>query len=234
MTTRTKRAIRCFSATAIILLAAGNVTFAFSPSLSAAQVKSAVDAGDHMVAKTHGYIVKDYLVKQFDGGITLTEAQANAEVDAVMVETPIERIRYNSYLDKYQGAALSLDKAKKQAAQYANQIQFKVFAHSPDASLKSQSFLDHFGTATLSVKGGPTLKATKVNNSGASRDFYDISRKGQPQKASFLWLGYVEYTFDLAPLKGKGIDISKLVGTLSFKNSQGKQFSMPVDMSKYK
>ncbi len=213
-------------------LAVSGVTLAFSPTLSSSQIQAAVKAGHTMVSPKHGYSWKDHLVKQFDNGIDLTSAQATAEVDAVVVATPYERVRYNSYLDTYQGSPLSQKAASKLASTYANTVQFIVFAHSPTGAVKHQGFLGKFGTAELDVNGGPKLKPSKTSHSSTSRDFYDIGT-GNDTSAKYLWLGYVTYTFDLKPLESQGTHISSLKGTLTFTNSQGKTFSVPVDLSKY-
>ena len=213
-------------------LASTGIALAFSPTLDSSQIQNAVKAGHTMVSPKNGYSWKDHLIKQFDNGIDLTPAQAKAEVDAVVVATPYERVRYNSYLDTYQGTPLSQKDAQKLASAHADTVQFIVFAHSATGTVKNQTFLSKFGTATFEVTGGGKLKPSKTGHSTTTRDFYDIGT-GTTKSATYLWLGYVSYTFDLKPLKSQGIDISKLKGTLTFTNSQGKTFSVAVDLGKY-
>lgn len=221
--------------TTCALLALAGTALAFSPTLSSAQVTSAVKQGQSLVSPKHGYPWKRYLVKQFDGGIDLTTSQMNAEIDAVVVGTPYERVRYQSYIDKYQGSPLTTKDANTLASQYANTVQFIVFAHSPAVGAKYQDFLTKFGQATLAIQGGGTLKATKQGTYGPARDFYDVtSGKGSVPEPKFLWLGYVSYRFNLQSLAKQGTNVSKLKGTLTFTDSQGQKTSLTVNLGNYK
>lgn len=221
--------------TACALLGLAGTALAFSPTLSSSQVTSALGKGASLVSPKHGYPWKHFLVKQFDGGIDLTQAQMNGEIDAVVVGTPYERIRYQSYLDKYQGSPLTKKGATKLASQYANTVQFIVFAHAPGVGLKYRDFLKKFGQATLDIQGAGTLKATKQGTYGPSEDFYDVkSGKGKTAEPKFLWLGYVSYDFNLQPLAKKGTNLSSLKGTLTFTNSQGTKTSVQVDLGNFK
>ena len=49
----------------------------------------------------------------------------------------------------------------------------------------------------------------------------------------FRWLGTNIVGFSLADLKGTGVDLSKLSGTLSFTDGQGRNYSYKVDLAKY-
>ncbi|MEJ2665502.1 MAG: hypothetical protein P8Z81_00115 [Deinococcales bacterium] len=220
--------------TASALLALAGTALAFSPTLSSAQVTSAVKQGQSLVSPKHGYPWKHYLLKQFDGGIDLTKSQMNAEIDAIAVGTPYERVRYQSYIDTYQGSPLTTKDANALASRYASTVQFIVFAHSPAVGAKYQDFLTKFGHATLDIQGGGTLEAAKQGTFGPARDFYDVtSGKGSVPEPKFLWLGYVSYRFNLRPLAKQGTNVSNLKGTLTFTDSQGQKTSLTVDLGNY-
>ena len=200
---------------------------AFTPELSQEDVQAAVDSGNAMISPEHGYTVKDYVL--FDVPDPLVITPDEGEVEAVVVGTPFERLQYASYLSHYQGPALTPEEAQQKADDLNNTVHFIAFAHAPSGEEKYRDFLSAFGPATLTT-ADTTLSATDVTTFGPAKDAYTI----QGKQTEFLWLGYVDYTFDLAPLAAQGVDISALQGTLAFSDSSGRKYSFEVDLSKYR
>ena len=80
--------------------------FAFDASLSHAQVSQAVQAGQHEAQSTkHGFTVKQYVLFGVKDPLSITPGEG--EVDAVIVGTPREMLRYRSYLASFQNEPLS-------------------------------------------------------------------------------------------------------------------------------
>ena len=202
-------------------------TVAFTPVLTQQDVQAAVSSGEKMLSPKHGYIVKDYVL--FDVPDPLVITPDEGEVEAVVVGTPFERVQYASYLSHYRGPGLTTAKARQKAKMLDNAVHFVAFAHAPSGDEKDRNFLSEFSPATLTT-GGNTLSAANVATFGPAKDFYTV----QGKQTEFLWLGYVDYTFDLAPLAARGMDISTLQGTLKFSDSRGRAYSFKVDMSNYR
>ena len=221
-----KRAVVKQVAILSFVLLLGLIT-AFTPELSQKDIRAAVDSGNKMISPKHGYIVKDYVL--FDVPDPLVITPDEGEVEAVIVGTPFERLQYSSYLTRYQGSDLTQAKAQQQARMLSNTVHFVAFAHAPSGEEKDRNFLAKFSKATLTT-GGDTLSAASVDTFGPAKDFYTV----QGKQTEFLWLGYVDYTFNLAPLAAQGVNLSQLQGTLKFSDSSGKAYSFKVDLSNYR
>ena len=219
------RIIKGVAASSFALLL--GVAVAFTPVLTQQDVQAAVGSGEKMLSPKHGYIVKDYVL--FDVPDPLVITPDEGEVEAVVVGTPFERLQYASYLSHYQGPSLTTAKARQKARTLNNTVHFVAFAHAPSGDEKDRDFLSKFAPATLTT-GGDTLSAANVDTFGPAKDFYTV----QGKRTEFLWLGYVDYTFDLAPLATQGVDISTLEGTLKFTDSSGRAYSFEVDLSRYR
>ena len=208
----------------VLLLGA---TVAFTPVLSQKDVQAAVSSGKAMLSPKHGYVVKDYVL--FDVSDPLVITPDEGEVEAVVVGTPFERLQYASYLSHYQGPGLTTAKAQQKAKALKNTVHFVAFAHAPSGEEKDRNFLSQFSPATLTT-GGNTLSAAHADTFGPAKDFYTV----QGKQTEFLWLGYVDYTFDLASLAAQGVAVANLQGTLEFTDSSGRAYSFEVDLRNYR
>ncbi|MER3483404.1 MAG: hypothetical protein C4332_09930 [Meiothermus sp.] len=208
-------------------LAFGGLGLCFSPVLSSSEVQQALEGGQAMVKPNQGYSWKGYVLKEYSNGLDLE--LTSPEVDAVVVGTPFERVRYQSYLAAYAKTPLSEAQAQNYARQYRNRLEFIVFAHSPSADPKEGDFLKRFGPARLVVQGYGPLRPTQTERFGPAQDFYNIRGKGN----EFRFLGYVSYIFDLNALARKGMDLKALKGTLTFSDSTGKSYRLRVSLTGY-
>ncbi|MCL6525954.1 MAG: hypothetical protein K6T57_03640 [Thermaceae bacterium] len=200
---------------------------AFSPLLTPAQIQAALEQGQQMVQPNQGYLWKGYVLKEYSNGLDLVPT--SPEVDAVVVGTPYERLRFKSYRSTYEGTPLTLAQAEGYARQYGNQLEFMVFAHSMSPEPKDQGFLERFSSATLRIPGHGTLHPSQTDRFGPAQDFYNIQGRGH----EFRWLGYVSYTFDLSALARRGLELANLKATLTFKDASGKLYTLPVNLANY-
>lgn len=230
----------------ILLLWCLSLALAVQPNLTPQELQRAIRDGTAMNTPSNGYILKDYLLKEYNSGISLTPGAG--EVDAVVVATPYERVRYYSYLEALQQRPMTPAKARSVLAQYRGKVTFVVFAHSPytvdaeveqfqraygNSSIKDEegktrqrSFLDNYKTATLQV-GSKTYTA-RPSIDGPYTDIFSI----QGSRPESRYLGLISYSFDLSRLAVGGKIGGK--GVLRFKDSLGKtQYTLDVDLSRY-
>jgi hypothetical protein len=204
------------------------VAFAFTLDLSAADIEEARTSGQTQAANTnHGYKVNDYVL--YDVPDPLRIAAGQGEVDAVVVGTPFERLRYQSYLTSMQGIDMTAQDATKTAQDLGGTLHVVVFAHSAGTSREEKDFLQQFSGTKLTLTDGRMIMPEANDIFGPARDFY------MAEKASgFYWLGYRSYRFRLASLAGEGVDVAQLKGTVSFADSTGRAYSFPIDLGKYR
>ncbi|MDX2006749.1 MAG: hypothetical protein SFU83_15860 [Meiothermus sp.] len=234
--------------TLLILTLAGVCPLALSvqPTLTAQQLERAMREGAAMNTPSSGYNLRDYLLREYNSGVSLTPRAG--EVDAVTVATPYERVRYHSYLESLQQSPMNVAKAREVLRQYQGRVTFVVFAHSPftvDAETeqfmqaygststrgergetRTRSFLDRYKPATLSL-GGRTYTARPVAD-GPYTDIFSILGS-RPESR---YLGLLSYSFDLSRL-GTRESIGGR-GVLRFRDSQGQtEYRLEVDLAKY-
>ena len=229
----------------MMLLGCGCMALAVQPTLSGQQVQRAIQEGTRMNTPSTGYMLGNYLLKEYNSGVSLTPGAS--EVDAVAVATPFERLRYYSYLEALQERTMTLPRARNILGQYQNKVGFVIFAHSPytvdaetelfkqaygsssineNGKVRQRSFLDQYGPATLII-AGKTYTARPVVD-GPYTDIFSI----QGSRPESHYLGLVNYSFDLSPLIKDGKISGK--GILRFKDSTGKtEYRLDVDLGKY-
>lgn len=210
------------------LLLTASLATGFEPQLSQSAIKEAVQAGANLANAKGGYKLQDWVLFGDEDPFVIRPDEGT--VEAVVIGTPFERLRYQSYLQHYQGNELTMQEAQERASELENTVTFVVFAHSPGSGQEYQDFLENFGSATLQLAGDSELSPSNVETFGSAQDFYNI-----PGEASeFRYLGYVAYRFDLAPLAQEGRDISSLEGTLTFTDSTGREYSFEVNLGNYR
>jgi hypothetical protein len=230
----------------ILLLWGLSLAFAVQLDLSPQDLQRAIREGMAMNTPTNGYLLKDYLLKEYNSGVSLKPGAG--EVDAVVVATPYERVRYTSYLEALQQRPMTTAKARAVLGQYRGKVTFVIFAHSPytvDAEVeqflqaygstsiedakghtRQRSFLDNYKSATLEV-GGKTYTA-RPSVDGPYTDIFSI----QGSRPESRYLGLISYSFDLGRQATGGRLGAK--GILRFKDSLGKtEYVLDVDLSRY-
>lgn len=204
-----------------------NVAAAFDPHLPPSEVQRAVAAGERMVTPSSGYKVQDWVL--FDVKDPFTIGPNQGTVEAVVVGTPFERLRYASYLAAFQGTPLEPKEAQQKAAALDNTVSFIVFAHAPGTGDQYRSFLQGFRAARLNFEGtgGQRLEPTHTEITGPAQDFYNVPGKA----AEFRYLGNVAFRFSLGQLGSKRA-LAK--ATFSFTDSTGQNYRFPVELGRYR
>ena len=220
------------SKTSLSLLVLGvalfvNVAAAFDPHLPPGEVQRAVAAGKQMATPSSGYKVQNWVL--FDVKDPFTIGPNQGTVEAVIVGTPFERLRYASYLAAFQGTPLKPKEAQQEAAALDNTVSFIVFAHAPGTGDQYRSFLESFHAARLNFGGanGQKLKPAQAKITGPAQDFYNVPGKA----AEFRYLGNVAFKFDLGSL-GRQAGMAK--ATFSFTDSTGRNYRFPVELGQYR
>lgn len=206
---------------------------AYVPVLDARLVDQAAQEGRALLSRESGYMLGPYLLASFNEGVRLQEN--SPEVDGIVVHTPYERVRYETYVAAYQGKTTD---AAAVARRVSNRLTFQVYTHSPQSieeeleqwqkaygdtaspSGRERSYLDLYKGATLTVNGR-TLQA-RADVDGPYRDQFTLPTGA----GDFRFLGVVSYTFDLS---GVG-NASR--ATLRFTDSRGKAYTQDVDLSR--
>ncbi|MBI1417489.1 MAG: hypothetical protein GC146_09740 [Limimaricola sp.] len=214
---------------AVIGLIGAMPAHAFEPSLSDSEVASTLDQAKTMVADhAHGLIVKDYVL--FDRPNPLHITDESRLVDAVVVDTPRQRLLSNAYLTYFQDKTLSTGDARKMADNLAGKIAFRVFAHAPSLAPDQRHFLQDFGQATLTLTNGQALQARPADLSNPAEDFFILANGNHV----FRWLGAFSYVFDLGPVAQNAQSLAALKGTLTFTDSGGRTYTHDVDLGQYR
>ena len=218
------------SKTSLFVLAVAlfvNVAAAFDPHLPPSEVQRAVAAGKQMATPSSGYKVQDWVL--FDVKDPFTIGPNQGTVEAVIVGTPFERLRYASYLAAFQGTPLKPKEAQQKAAALDDTVSFIVFAHAPGTGDQYRNFLQSFRAARLNVKGakGPILKSVHTEIVGPAQDFYNVPGKA----AEFRYLGSVAFKFNLGQLGRKGASAK---AAFSFTDSTGQTYHFPVTLGQYR
>ena len=204
-----------------------NVAAAFDPHLPPSEVRRAVAAGERMATPSSGYKLQNWVL--FDVKDPFTIGPNQGTVEAVVVGTPFERLRYASYLAAFQGTPLKPEEAQQQAADLDNTVSFIVFAHAPGTGDQYRSFLQGFRGASLNLEGagGQKLKLVHTEITGPAQDFYNVPGKA----AEFRYLGNVAFKFGLGQVGRKGA-LAK--ATFSFTDSTGQNYRFPVELGRYR
>lgn len=198
--------------------------YGFEPVLSPIERQTALDEGKKIALAHNGYSVTGYTVYAVPDALAITPGEG--AIDAVVVGTPFERVKYASYVAHFQSQEpLPSDVA---AATTSNEIDFVVFAHS--SGKQNQSFLSHFTAVSLDIPGRARLAPVSKSSFGPAIGFYNVVGKGREER----WLGYDTYAFDLGPLKRQGVDIARLVGRFRVTDPYGRTYSFVFDLSKYR
>jgi hypothetical protein len=210
-----------------VCLALSGPACAFTPRLSAQDIEEARRSGAQQAdSRTHGYVVEDYVL--YDVQQPLGAPPGAKEVEAVVLGTPFERLRYASYLASIQGEPLTDAGARRQARELDDTLHVVVFAHSPGASEVDRGFLQRYRDVRLEIDGGQAIEPRASTVFGPAQDFFSVQGSGRERR----WLGTLTWEFALDQSTGQGAERSR--GRLSFVDSSGHRYEVPFDLGKYR
>lgn len=198
----------------------------FAPTLSRAQITAAMQAGQALFREGRGYQAPHHVL--FAGHDTLRIQKGQGPVEAIIVGTPYERVKYASYLQAFQGRGVSLPWAQSIAQRDANLVQFVVFAHGDSA--RDRNFLRRFSDGRLQLGRFTELTSPAPTTFGPALDFYNVDGSGR----QFRWLGSATFRFNLSSLIAHGFNAAHTAGTFSFTDSDGVSRHYRVDLTRYR
>jgi hypothetical protein len=207
---------------ASLLFIASSPAEALEPTLTAAEQQSAIRDGKTIAFAHQGYPVSNYTVFQVPDALAITPG--GGSIDAVVVATPFERVRYASYLAYFQQTSPRPDEITR--ASNADEIDFLIFAHS--SADMDRNFLSGFRAASISSARSVHLAFASRSTFGPTVDFYNVAGQGRQPRL----VGFDTFRFDLRQLVAQGVDISRLRGTFEVTDPYGRAYSLTFDLSK--
>lgn len=171
---------------------------------SARAAQQAALDGAHLARAHAAYGVRPWVLYQSKDPLSAIHGKAG--VDAVIVETPYERVRYDAYLQAMQGLPVRPQDVARWRSHARNEFGFLVYAHS--RSDADRTFLRRFRPAP-SAHFGPSL------------DFYDVGTFREQR-----WAGSITYRFPV-----RTCDAS---GTFAFAGPYGKRYRFPYRLNAYR
>jgi hypothetical protein len=195
--------------------------------MAAACALSSVDAaraareGAALAQTRTPYVVQPWVL--WDRRAPTTAVRDRADLDAVVIETPYERVRSEGYLQRLQSYPVGSGQIEHWRREASDHLGFVVFAHSRTSEEREAKFLTRFSRATVTLRGGPTLRAVTATVFGVNDDFYDVRGAREVR-----YTGALTYRFDNAsPCRAS-------VGTLRFTDAQHRPYAITFDMTKYR
>jgi hypothetical protein len=189
--------------------------------LSPAGANRAAREGAAMAAARQPYTVRPWVL--WDARDPLRAVHARADLDAVIVETPYERVRYEAYMERLQALPVTPAWIEGWRRAASGKFGFIVYAHSRGEANTEQRFLAAFSPATVALSDGTRLTSTERVIFGPSPDFYTVGTFREQR-----WTGSLTYRFPFP------LDTCKPKGTLAFADGLGRRYRFPFDLSKYR
>ncbi|WP_189090720.1 hypothetical protein [Deinococcus ruber] len=152
---------------------------------------------------------------------TLRLDPANGDIDAVVIGTPYERIRYQGYVAAIGEDKIGAQEARTRANLPDGSVAVLIFAHG--SKPEDQEFLSGIQGVTMRL-GGATLTPVALRRSGTSLSQYPDT----PGEIGERFTGTATYIFRLTPAQYRAS------GTIRFTDATGKAFNIPVQLSKYR
>lgn len=213
----------------LVACAAGTPGFGYQGALDNGAVRKAAAAGRDLAETAgQGYTVENYLLWDRDKPLHLSPD--SPLIDAVIVSTPREQVRYQAYFMAFQNKDWPAQKARAFADAAGGTLDFRVFAHAPSGGPEDRDFLTRFGEAKLSFDGGEVLTSQVEDTSTPATDFYVM----EDGRHVFRWLGTATYSFDLSDLPDGPGGAAGRAPTLTFTDPAGQAHSYTVRLDDYR
>jgi len=198
---------------------------AFTPALSQRQIRGAISAGRTLFQEGRGYQAPQHVL--FARQNTLHIQRGQGPIEAILVGTPYERLKFASYLSAFEGRPMSLSHALSIVRQDRDVLQFIVFAHSNGA--QDRNFLTRISQGKLQLAGHNIAASNPPARFGPALDFYDVDGAGR----QFRWLGSVTFRFNLSQFSQQRSNLESSSGTFSFVDSQSTTRRYHIDLKRY-
>lgn len=184
---------------------------------TAGAAAQAAHDGVVMVQNHRAYSVSKWVLYQSADPLRAVHGQAG--VDAVIVETPYERVRYEAYLDALQGIRVTPAEVAKMRREASSHVGFLIYAHSRTET--DRRFLAAFRPAQIRTADAGTEPDDAAVRFGPSDDFYDVGTFREER-----WVGSVDYRFPLRDCRQRG--------KVDFSDGYGRSYDLPFDLSRYR
>jgi hypothetical protein len=169
-----------------------------------AAAQQAASDGVRLVRDHEPYGVTPWLL--FQSGDPMRAIRGRAGIDAVIVETPYERVRYQAYLQALQGFSVPAAMVQMWRRQAENEAGFIIYAHS--RSQLDRKFLQRFRPHPAVIFG-------------PSDDFFDVGTFREER-----WVGSLTYRFRVRRCTD--------AGAFSFTGPYGTHYRLPYDLRAYR
>jgi hypothetical protein len=173
------------------------------------EITAAVGEGGAMAARGEGYVIGTYLLFSVDDALHI--AEDDQTIEAVVVATPYERLRFQAYLLAHEGRPAP-GQGDQFLARDRGVLEIVVYAHSRGPG--DREFMQHFGAGAL-ASAGTTRDAVQVTSTDPVIDSYYLSNGTVVKR----WLGQVTYRFDLR--NDPALAAATAPATLSFLDDRG-------------
>jgi hypothetical protein len=187
--------------------------------LTSADASRAAREGAALAASLRSYSVRPWVL--WDRKDPLRAVHGRADLDAVIVETPYEHVRYDGYMQRLQGlplGAVQIDRFRRDAD---GRYGFMVYAHSRTDDRAEAGFLKKFSNASVQLANAVTLSAVERAYVGSTPAFYDVGTFREER-----YTGSLTYRFP-APPSG-----CAPTGVLRFRDGRGHTYRFSFDLSR--
>jgi hypothetical protein len=189
--------------------------------LSPADANRAASEGAAMAAAREPYTVRPWV--RWESRDPLRAVHAQADLDAVIVETPYERVRYEAYMQKLQALPITRMRIESWGREASGRFGFIVYAHSRGEADAEQRFLAAFSPATVILADGTRSRSVERALIGPSPDFYTVGTFREER-----WTGSLTYRLAFPRTT------CKPAGTLEFADAHRRHYRFAFDLAKYR
>lgn len=173
--------------------------------------------GAAMADGMRGYAVAPWVIYQ--SADPLRAQHDRAGVDAIVLETPYERVRYEAYLYRLQGERVGPARVRSLYDDARDRLGFLVYAHS--AREDDHAFLTQFRRPSLTLEGGSPRAPTATSIFGPASDFYDVGTFREERL-----VGSISYAFTLPACAGPA--------HFNLRDGYGDRYNVRFDLARYR
>ncbi len=174
-----------------------------------------------MAQRGEGYTFGSYVLYSSDDSMSV--AGEKDPIEAIIVGTPYERLRFQAYLLAHQRKPFGGAVAANFASGQAGIIEFVIFLHG--RSGQGPEFISQYGNAALADASGKQYAAEQTFRTTPMNDAY----LGIGSSIVTRWLGQITYRFRLDPSISPE---SRL--TFVFTDDRGAEHRYPLMLTKFR